>query len=308
MAVRDLAPKVAHVLPPVFILGIIGTVESVYISLHLLPLLQTGVPEDARDHGVRNLGIFQTVVSQSIALMLLICYARATLASPGVVPPHSQWLLDTPEATKAVATREFKLSGKRRHCKWCDKYKPDRTHHCRVCETCVLRMDHHCPWIMNCVGFRNHKYFMLLVLYTVLDCFFIMVTMASTVSKSCYEETASSTRFQLVLGMTLSVVMGITLATFMSFHVWLMLRGMTTIEFCEKTVTQNAGVMHKTGANYDRGFRNNIEAVLGSNPLLWLLPVNLPEGDGQSWNIAPEPSRPDPEWTGTERSEQLADR
>merc|ERR1719162_2092439 len=27
--------------------------------------------------------------------------------------------------------------------------------------TCVLRMDHYCPWIGNCVGFRNHKYFLL---------------------------------------------------------------------------------------------------------------------------------------------------
>mmetsp|Transcript_42270 Transcript_42270/g.117704 ORF Transcript_42270/g.117704 Transcript_42270/m.117704 type:complete len:298 (-) Transcript_42270:59-952(-) len=47
-------------------------------------------------------------------------------------------------------------------CQKCQRERPERAHHCSSCGTCILRMDHHCPWIGGCVGWRNHKYFLLL--------------------------------------------------------------------------------------------------------------------------------------------------
>ena len=38
--------------------------------------------------------------------------------------------------------QEKKRNNELRHCKWCGKYKPDRTHHYRVYGTCILKMDH----------------------------------------------------------------------------------------------------------------------------------------------------------------------
>ncbi|GMK59485.1 hypothetical protein CspeluHIS016_0800910 [Cutaneotrichosporon spelunceum] len=57
-------------------------------------------------------------------------------------------------------------TGGPRWCRKCDAWKPDRCHHCRSCRQCVLKMDHHCPWLDNCVGYHNHKSFVLFTTYT----------------------------------------------------------------------------------------------------------------------------------------------
>jgi hypothetical protein len=300
VALRSLRTGFAHLLPPAFVLGLIATINSIYARVHLLPMLQLGLPPPVADAVLRQRGWFQVVVSQWLLAMLLICFFRASLTSPGSVPKTATWLSDR----GSNVTREMKLSGKRRHCKWCQQYKPDRTHHCRVCESCVLRMDHHCPWIMNCVGFKNHKYFFLLVSYAVLDCFFVTATLVPTVSDSVVQEMPISSRFALVLAITLSTLMGIVMLVFLAFHFWLATKAMTTIEFCEKT-TGGWGDFHRFGANYHRGFYNNMKAVFGPRPALWWLPLDPPEGDGLTWFAKSnkglgDPLRADPEWTGRE--------
>lgn len=65
-------------------------------------------------------------------------------------------------------------------CPDCLVIRTPESRHCSVCNKCVDRFDHHCPWINNCVGVRNHNFFLvyiysqftllIVVLFTTLWC------------------------------------------------------------------------------------------------------------------------------------------
>jgi palmitoyltransferase len=52
-------------------------------------------------------------------------------------------------------------------CPECQVIRTERSRHCNICNKCVERFDHHCPWINNCVGTRNHGFFFIYILATI---------------------------------------------------------------------------------------------------------------------------------------------
>jgi hypothetical protein len=140
-------------------------------------------------------------------------------------------------------------------------------------------MDHHCPWIYNCVGFNNCKYFFLLLLYATIDCHFIIWSMLWSVMKAVDSHTPFMEMFLLLFGETLAGFLGSVVTVFFSFHIWLMLRAMTTIEYCEKSMKKTA---YDT-SSYDRGYLGNVKATLGDEVWLWFLPLNPPTGTGLAY-------------------------
>lgn len=264
-------------LPVGFVLINILGLYLIYMILHAIPMAAD--PVTSRD------GIVELVIFNLLACLLLTCYFRCMLVHPGTIPEKDvdpSWEFNTQErrtSDDGVITTEAKRSGDRRHCKWCAKYKPDRCHHCRVCRVCILRMDHHCPWIYNCVGFHNHKFFFLLLFYSCIATQMISWTMLWTVMQSVHNTTPFLTMFFLLFGETLGIFLAILITAFFSFHIWLMVKSMTTIEFCEKS---KARIAYDSSV-YDRGWIGNIYAVLGDNPWLWLLPLSPPAGDGMSF-------------------------
>ncbi|KAL8275675.1 hypothetical protein Esti_000238 [Eimeria stiedai] len=210
-------------LPVIFVLSLIAVVVGVYLSYHIAPLLQQH--ESDRDAFSRGLG--EVIVFSLLVTLFLTCFALSVIVRPGT--PDEE---DEETAEHGV---EIKSSGGMRVCKWCALPKPDRTHHCRVCRTCVLRMDHHCPWLANCVGWGNHKYFMLLLFYGTLTCLFVGATMMESVIRIVGQPKAAFWElFAILLGSTLDFFLAAVLLLFGSFHLYLLTKGMTTIEFCEK--------------------------------------------------------------------------
>jgi hypothetical protein len=278
-------------LPVVFVVFSIGALWFIYVLYHCVPMLQLGVGVEKLDQARRIRGTAELVIFHCFTIMLSYCYVMSIIVHPGQIPENDpQWeylpqdgrML---EGSAPLSLQETKKSGDRRHCKWCGKYKPDRAHHCRVCKTCILKMDHHCPWIYNCVGFANYKYFFLLLFYSVLDCHLIVWTMP----ESCLMAVRSDTldfhhMFFIFFGEALAFFIGVLTTVFFLFHNWLVIKALTTIEYCEKSLPkkdENGQIKSGESASpYDLGLAGNYRSILGPNPFGWLLPFAQPTGDG----------------------------
>ncbi|CAA92831.2 Palmitoyltransferase [Caenorhabditis elegans] len=103
------------------------------------------------------MGLFNTLTFLLWNYLTIGNLFNASFFGPGYVPRG--W---RPEN----AADEKKLQ----FCVPCNGFKVPRSHHCSKCDRCCMKMDHHCPWINNCVGHRNHQYFLRFLFFSVVGC------------------------------------------------------------------------------------------------------------------------------------------
>lgn len=86
-------------------------------------------------------------------IIMFTCYFtfyKASTSDPGFIK-------DSPKYSEKYDEIMY-TSGNQ--CKTCKIIKPARSKHCKFCDKCIERFDHHCVWINNCVGVKNHKWFL----------------------------------------------------------------------------------------------------------------------------------------------------
>ncbi|KAI7798339.1 palmitoyltransferase ZDHHC12-A [Triplophysa rosa] len=107
--------------------------------------------------------LLQPVMFSSLVLLSVLLYFTVSLMDPGFVLSDQDTkgtIVERIEELEKMIPGE-QSSLKQRRCGYCFLLQPMRAKHCKMCKHCVRRFDHHCPWIDNCVGERNHKWFLL---------------------------------------------------------------------------------------------------------------------------------------------------
>ena len=167
-------------------------------------------------------------------------YTTAVFTDPGATTNHDGYGLLPTSQTGPNSTTSFtvKSNGEMRFCKKCQARKPDRAHHCSTCRRCVLKMDHHCPWLATCIGLRNHKAFLLFLIYTTVFCFYCFAvtgtwTWMEIMANTEYLENMLPVNFIMLA--VISGIIGLVVGAFTAWHILLASRGQTTIECLEKT-------------------------------------------------------------------------
>jgi len=227
-------------------------------------------------------------------------YLAAHTADPGAVPKRWQeFVRSVGDALPVAPARPEWQPGKATYCKKCDVPRPERAHHCLVCEICVLRMDHHCPWINNCVGFNNHKFFLLLGVYA---CMASLVALATSLPELVYCASAvtrmedgfaweekkleTSDVFVFIIFGLLALFVAVLLTPMLATHLPLATQNLTTIEDNYENMP-NPFDQGSTGANLAQVF-----GVYGPD---WFFPIApwRPLSDGVSFSRSDERLGPD---------------
>lgn len=119
------------------------------------------------------------VITMSLSLLFLFI---TTFTDPGIIPRED---LEESRSVRNMflATEEFEvdhvaLVGQTEvhcmKCRTCNIYRPPRSFHCSDCHACIEVHDHHCPWVGTCVGKRNHRFFLLFGIFTLIHALFTL--------------------------------------------------------------------------------------------------------------------------------------
>ncbi|KAF7660003.1 hypothetical protein LDENG_00290230 [Lucifuga dentata] len=125
----------------------------------------------------------QPILFFLLVVLSVLLYFAVSLMDPGFV------LSDTVKGIQGSNEEMEKMipqssTPRLRRCGYCLLQQPMRAKHCQTCKHCVRRFDHHCPWIENCVGERNHRWFIVYLLVQLLALLWALFIALSGISST----------------------------------------------------------------------------------------------------------------------------
>ncbi|KAK8815904.1 hypothetical protein WA538_005025, partial [Blastocystis sp. DL] len=157
-----------------------------------------------------------------------------------------------------------------RRCRICHIFMPPRSFHCRMCDCCVRGFDHHCPWVGNCIGIRNHFYFVGFMFSAVLVLFLglvvaswgIVVSLARCLEKFYGFNAAFVLKdawpdLVFFVGATCLIA---PLGNLLCYHLFLVSKNATTheeIRLPDRTARRKSSPPSQSYFPYDRGLMKN---------------------------------------------------
>eukprot|EP00759_Apiculatamorpha_spiralis_P045712 PhF_6_TR4251/c0_g1_i1/m.5750/K20028/ZDHHC2_15_20; palmitoyltransferase ZDHHC2/15/20 len=256
-------------LPVVFVYFLITWPYYTLTSTFTLPLMATP--------GQKSMGIFVFCSTTVTIALLLVSFSRCVFTSPGYTSPS--WAVAPSYDPRGDGSESHTVSilsrtGEMRFCNVCNLFKADRTHHCRHCERCVLRMDHHCPWINNCVGERNHKYFLQFLLYIPVNGLLI-VGFPLSINPKIWELGEGSrpvgTLLNFYFAIIFAAVAGVVLFIFFAINIVMVLQDETAISRAGQRQSASSGCC---GFGSWSESVSHIKYICGDSWWRWILPVS----------------------------------
>lgn len=223
------------------------------------------------------------VLFNAVFCVALWSYLRVALTDPGstTCPEWTAWLAKQSDAGTVGGEGSDIIHNKKRpgwspgQASYCDTCgaRPERAHHCTSCGMCVLRYDHHCPWVGNCIGWHNHRYFLLFNLWSCLSCVVLVLTMRGptalgTVAGLLQPARGHAEHVTGLIALFAAVVFGIATGGIFVYVLDMAANNITAVE--QLFVGSNPYCYSST--------MQNLRQFFGPEGMAWILPLAVDRG------------------------------
>ena len=165
------------------------------------------------------------------------------------------------------------------YCYLCEVNVRKRSKHCRRCNKCVDIFDHHCPWLNTCVGVRNYRYFLSLLVSSFSLTMLQMATALHAGIRLATQRDEAVSALHLVYSGVSELAYGLLqifsfvavllawlmILQLLTFHIALMYRGITTYEFIISQRNREKERDAQRGPDYVPTWRDRLNGWIDRN-------------------------------------------